>query len=207
MTGPGPALPRTFYERPVVQVARELLGKVLVTDHAGGRTAGRIVETEAYAGLNDPASHAVRLRRSRARMGGTGGLAYVHLSYGMHNTLNVVAEGEGTVAGVLIRAAEPVEGSGTMRARRGVGATVPDARLASGPGNLARAFAIMLADDGRDLTSDPAFFIADGPACSLVLVSARIGLTKAADVPWRFFDGTSASVSAHRRGVVAVKVT
>lgn len=201
MTGWGRPLDRTFFERPVVEVARGLLGKLLLTDHEGGLTTGWIVETEAYAGLADPASHAVRLRRSRARMSGVAGLAYVHLSYGLHNTLNVVAEAEGTTAGVLIRAAEPVEGVETMRLRRGSPVSLPEARLASGPGNLARAFAITLADDGRDLTSDPTFSIGEGRPCPLVLTSARIGLTRAADVPWRFFDGDSPSVSAHRRGL------
>jgi DNA-3-methyladenine glycosylase len=194
-------LPRAFYERPVLEVARALLGKVLVTNHADGMTTGRIVEAEAYAGLADPASHAVRLRRSRERMGGPAGLAYVHLSHGLHNTLNIVTEPEGSPTGVLIRAAEPIEGVEVMRLRRGTTASVPDARLASGPGNLAKAFGITLLDDGRDLTNDPDFFITDGSDCRLILASPRIGLTKAAEVPWRFFDGTSTSVSAHGRGV------
>lgn len=194
-------LPRAFFERPVLDVARALLGKVLFTNREGCRTSGRIVEAEAYAGLNDPASHAVRLRRSRERMGGPAGLAYVHLSHGLHNTLNVVAEAEGSPTGVLIRAAEPIDGVEAMRLRRGTTAPLPDARLASGPGNLAKAFGITLLDDGRDLTNDPDFFITDGSDCRLILASPRIGLTKAAEVPWRFFDGTSTSVSAHRRGV------
>lgn len=200
MTESARRLGRAFFERPVVEVARDLLGKLLVTNHEGGLTSGRIVETEAYAGLADAASHAVRLRRSRERMSGVAGLAYVHLSYGFHNTLNVVTEPVGTPTAVLIRAVEPVEGTEQMRRRRGGAAPIPDARLASGPGNLARAFAITLLDDGRDLTTDPDFFIADGPPCAMVLTSTRIGLTKATEFPWRFFDGTSPSVSAYRRG-------
>ena len=169
--------------------------------HGGVETSGRIVETEAYMGLNDPASHAVRLRRSRERMGGEPGIAYVHLSHGLHNTLNVVAEPAGSPSAVLIRALEPLSGIDVIRQRRGVPDRIRDERLAAGPGNLAQALAITLPDDGRDLTSDPTLFLLDGPACPVVWESPRIGLTKATEVPWRFFDPASRSVSAHRRGV------
>ena len=181
-------------------VARRLIGKVLVSRFDGELTSGRIVETEAYAGLADPASHAVRLRRSRERMGSEAGMAYVHFSHGLHNTLNVVAEPAGSHAAVLIRALAPVDGVDVMRRRRDVAPSVTDARLAAGPGNLARALGITLPDDGRDLTADLVLFIAEGLEAGSVRASPRIGLSKATEVPWRFFDPASRSVSAHRRG-------
>ena len=193
-------LSRAFFEQPVLDVARQLVGKVLVSHLGGHLTSGRIVETEAYAGLADPASHAVRLRRSRERMGGEAGLAYVHLSHGLHNTLNVVAEPPGAPSAVLIRALAPLAGLDAMRQRRAVAPSVPDDRLAAGPGNLARALGITLMDDGRDLTADPVLFISDGSDLVTVWASPRIGLSKATEVPWRFFDPASRSVSAHRRG-------
>ena len=193
-------LTRDFFARPVLEVARQLVGKVLVSTLGGVETSGRIVETEGYAGLADPASHAVRLSRSRERMGGEPGLAYVHLSHGLHHTLNVVAEPAGIPSGVLIRALEPLTGVETMRQRRAVPDRVPDEKLASGPGNLTQALAITLVDDGRDLATDPLLFLLDTPPCPVVWESTRIGLTKATDVPWRFFDPGSRSVSAHRRG-------
>ena len=200
MTADRPRLPREFFARPVLDVARDLLGKILVSMHGGVEASGRIVETEAYMGLADPASHAVRLRRSRERMSGEPGLAYVHLSHGLHNTLNVVAEPAGRPSAVLIRALEPLAGVESMRRRRGVPDRIRDERLAAGPGNLARALAITLPDDGRDLTSDQMLFLLDGPPCPVIKGSPRIGLTKATEVPWRFFDPASRSVSAHRRG-------
>ncbi len=193
-------LTRDFFARPVLEVARQLVGKVLVSTLGGVETSGRIVETEGYAGLADPASHAVRLSRSRERMGGEPGLAYVHLSYGLHHTLNVVAEPVGSPSAVLIRALEPLTGVDVMRSRRGVPHRILDERLASGPGNLAQALGITLLDDGRDLTCDPILFVLDGPPCPVVWESSRIGLSKATEVPWRFFDPGSRSVSAHRRG-------
>ncbi len=200
MTGDRRLLARQFFAGPVLEVARQLVGKVLVSMLDGVETSGRIVETEGYAGLADPASHAARLRRSRQRMNGEPGLAYVHLSHGLHNTLNVVAEPADSPSAVLIRALEPITGIGVMRQRRGVPERVPDAKLASGPGNLAQALAITLLDDGRDLAGDPLLFLLDAPPCPVVWESTRIGLTRATEVAWRFFDPASRSVSAHRRG-------
>ncbi|HEV2527988.1 MAG TPA: DNA-3-methyladenine glycosylase [Thermomicrobiales bacterium] len=195
-------LDRDFYEKsPVLVVARELLGCVLVSRLGGTLTSGRIVETEAYAGLDDPASHTVRLSRSRARMGGHPGLAYVHRSYGLHDTLNVVTGAVGEHAAVLIRALEPVDGLEVIRERRAA-PTIADHRLLAGPGNLARGLAIGLSNDGRDLTADPELHITRGEPPASIHASPRIGITKAADWPWRFFDADSRSVSAHRRGTL-----
>lgn len=192
---------RAFYERPVLVVARALLGCLLLTRVAGVTTSGRIVETEAYAGMDDPASHVVRLSRSRARMGGPAGIAYVHRSHGLHDTLNVVTGRVGEHSAVLIRAIEPVDGVDVMRARRAVAANMADGKLGSGPGNLGRALGISLADDGRDMTTDPDLTILSGPAPAAIHVSPRVGISKAVEWPWRFYDAGSRSVSAHRRGV------
>ncbi len=190
---------RAWFERPVLDVARDLLGCLLVSRLGGVLTTGRIVETEAYAGLDDPASHTVRLSRSRTRMGGRAGLAYVHRSYGLHDTLNVVTGPEGEHAAVLLRALEPLDGLAAIRERRAA-PTIADHRLLAGPGNLARGMAIGLGDDGRDLAEDPELRIVIGSLPAVVHVSPRIGITKAADWPWRFYDAGSRSVSAHRRG-------
>src|SRR5271167_3597176 len=141
------ALPRRFYERGTVDVARDLLGKVLVH----GETAGIIVETEAYLGGDDLASHSAAGVTDRTRViFGPPGHAYVYLSYGMHDCMNIVAERAGTPGCVLLRALEPIEGLNLMRERRPKART--DRDLASGPGKLTRALGITRKDTGTDMT-------------------------------------------------------
>lgn len=186
-------LPPAFYERGAEVVARDLLGAVLVSDIGGVRTAGRIVETEAYLGAPDPASHAAERIGRTARnesMFGRGGIAYVYFIYGMHWCLNAVT-GEPDVANaVLIRALEPVEGVDAMRERRAgrTGRAPRDRDLARGPARLAEALGITGALDGHDLALPP-LVIAQGDALpdSAVAVGPRIGITRAADWPLRFF--------------------
>ena len=198
----GSRLDRDFFDRPVVEVARALVGAMLISDRSGELTAGRIVETEAYAGPEDSASHAGRLRRGRERMSGPSGCAYICRAYGLHVTFNIVTEPEGALSAVLIRALEPVVGVEIMRWRRGVDDSLDGVRLASGPGNLARAMGITLADDGVDLTTSDAVYVLAGTPPVRVARSGRIGLTRGVEAPWRFFDADSRSVSAHRRGEV-----
>ena len=189
-----PSLPRAFYLRPARAVARDLLGCVLVSRRGRASTAGRIVETEAYLGPEDGASHAAFRPGSHWLFYGEGGLAYVFLNYGTHHCLNAIAGAAGAPGCVLIRALEPVIGRAVMARRRGV---APAARrLASGPGNLTRALAVTLRDNGADLTRGPLtiepapdrrrFRIAAGP---------RIGITRSADLPLRFWIADNPFVS------------
>jgi DNA-3-methyladenine glycosylase len=181
-----PALPRAFYRRPARAVARDLLGCVLVSRHGRAQTAGRIVETEAYLGPEDGASHAAFRPGSHWLFYGEGGVAYVFLNYGTHHCLNAIAGPAGTPGCVLIRALEPLTGHAVMARRRGMAADAR--RLTVGPGNLTRALAVTLRDNGRDLTRgsltiEPApepwrFRIATGP---------RVGITRSADLPLRFW--------------------
>lgn len=151
-------LPRDFYARATLVVARDLLGMVLVHRTPDGLAAGAIVETEAYIGEGDPACHAARGRTPRnAPMYGEPGHAYVYFNYGMHALFNVVTEPTGFPAAVLIRALEPIEGLGGMHQRRGHrrdGRAIEDADLCRGPGNVTRAMGIGLDRNRIDLTND-----------------------------------------------------
>lgn len=200
--GSGDRLERSFYERPALVVARGLLGCVLVFHLPECRASGRIVETEAYLGPADPASHAARLRRGRvAAMWGPPGVAYMYRSYGLHAMFNVVCEPEGVAAAVLIRALEPVEGTELMQIRRGVTAR---RLLCSGPGRLCEALGVTLDDHGRDLTVDPRFWIETGVSPAEVAAGSRVGITRGLEHPWRFFETENPFVSAHRRGETLV---
>lgn len=196
---PHPPLPRDFYARPTLAVARGLVGKTLVRLTPDGPVAGVVVETEAYVAAIDPAAHAYRGQTPRNRsMFGPPGHAYVYVSYGMHHCLNVVTEREGQAAAVLIRAVEPTFGVALMRARRGP--RIGDLDLCRGPGRLCQAFALTLADDGVDLLG-PSLWLSntpDFPADTPVAATPRIGITRAADWPWRFVIPGNPFVSGRR---------
>jgi DNA-3-methyladenine glycosylase len=182
------ALPRAFFARGPRALARALLGRVLVHDDPrAGRLAGRIVETEAYGGADDPASHAYRGRTARnAVMFGPPGHLYVYFTYGMHHCVNVVCAPPDRAAAVLVRALAPVTGLEVMAGRRG---TTDPTRLARGPGSLARALGLDRRHDGADLTSGP-LWIADLPARRegrRVARGPRIGIRHAAERPWRYW--------------------
>jgi len=176
---------------PVVQASRALVGWTL--EHGGA--SGRIVETEAYH-ETEAACHAHVGRTARTQvLFQAPGVAYVYRSYGLHALLNVVAEPEGVGAAVLIRALEPLTGLGTMRARRGLEAP---RQLCSGPGKLSQALGIDLGLNGSDLRTGPIRLRPpDTPAPRLV-VGPRVGITKAAGLPWRFCAAHSPHVSAPR---------
>jgi DNA-3-methyladenine glycosylase len=172
---------RRFYERPVLEVARDLVG--CVVSHDG--SAGVIVETEAYHD-SEPACHAfVGLTPRTRTLFGPPGYAYVYRSYGIHALLNAVCEPEGVGAAVLIRALEPVQGIDAMMSRRGLERVE---RLCSGPGKLTQALGISLSDNGVDLVRGPVL-ISDRAGRwrdPEVSIDRRIGITKAAELPWRF---------------------
>jgi DNA-3-methyladenine glycosylase len=175
------ALGRSFYERPVVEVARDLVG-CLVTH---GECAGVIVEAEAYHD-SEPACHAfVGLTERTRTLFGPPGFAYVYRSYGIHALLNAVCEPEGVGAAVLIRALEPLEGIELMRGRRGL-EQLRD--LCSGPGKLTQALGIELRHNGLDLQHGPVRITGRPRAWREVEVSVdrRIGITRAVELPWRF---------------------
>ncbi|MES1258247.1 MAG: DNA-3-methyladenine glycosylase [Acidobacteriota bacterium] len=178
----GGILPRGFYARDAVVVARDLLGKVLVH----GEARGIIVETEAYLGGDDLASHSAAGITNRTRViFGPPGHAYVYLSYGMHECLNIVAEPEGKAGCVLIRALEPVGGLEVMRSRRR--AARSDRDLTSGPGKLTQAMGITRAHYGADLTSGELTVHAPlGEGNFDIEVTPRVGISKCEDWPLRF---------------------
>jgi DNA-3-methyladenine glycosylase len=204
-----PALGPEFYARDVVLVARELLG--CAVEHAG--TSGVIVETEAYH-ESEAACHAHVGRTARTRvLFGPPGRAYVYRSYGIHAMLNAVCEPEGVGAAVLIRALSPLTGVELMRERRGLRDRAPDSELCSGPGKLTQALAIELDLNDTDLRTGAVRILApagrsagaagtaaagDGapaPRGERVLTGTRIGITKAAELPWRFSLAGSEHVS------------
>jgi DNA-3-methyladenine glycosylase len=183
-------LGESFYARSVHDVARDLIGCVV----RHGATAGRIVETESYH-MDEPACHAYAGLTGRTRpLFGEPGHAYVYFSYGVHSLLNAVAEEPGTGAAVLVRALEPVEGIELMRARRGLSRTED---LCSGPGKLTQALAIGLDLNGTSLVDGPIEVVAREPGARepRIVIGERIGITKAADLPWRFCDADSRHVS------------
>ncbi len=178
-------------------LARDLLGRVLFYQTPQGLLAGRIVETEAYTGEDDPASHAFRGRTTRnAVMFGAAGHAYVYFTYGMHYCLNVTADVSGTAGAVLLRALEPLAGVEIMRAHGDHG---PEVRVLSGPGKIGRAFGLTLEDNGRDFTRGPLGLAAGSPVPDRdVARSRRIGISRAVDLPYRFAVLGSRSVSGRR---------
>jgi DNA-3-methyladenine glycosylase len=183
-------LGQDFYARSVHDVARDLVGCVV----RHGDTAGRIVETESYH-MEEPASHAFAGVTERTRtLFGPPGHAYVYFSYGIHSLLNAVAEATGVGAAVLIRALEPVDGIEVMRERR----QVPrDEDLCSGPGKLTQALGIGLSLNGSSLVDGPIEVLTREPGSRdpRIVIGERVGITKAADLPWRFCDADSRHVS------------
>ncbi len=199
-------LPVAFFDRDVAAVARELLGAFVISHLDGGRTAGRIVETEAYLGRDDPASHGYRDRRNERNVALFGPAAtwYVYLSYGVHWCSNLVCGPKGTAGAVLLRALEPVEGLDIMRKRRG---DVDDRHLCSGPGKLCQALGITRSLDGKLMPRSPVVVSPadDGPSPA-ILTTPRIGITKAADWPLRFCVEGSPFVSGSRRAAGAIRL-
>jgi DNA-3-methyladenine glycosylase len=198
-------LPRAFYDRPTLDVARDLIGKLLVHQTRGGRTSGAIVEVEAYIGESDPACHAAPGPTARnAPLYGPPGVAYVYLNYGIHYLVNAVTEPEGSPAAILIRALEPREGVGLMRRRRSTGTSrrASDLRvddLCRGPGNLTKALGITLRQNWYDLTASALRIEDPGERVRPIEWSRRIGITVGVEPEWRVSASDSAAVSGRTR--------
>lgn len=186
-------LPRRFYERDASEVARDLLGRLLVREVDGVRLIGRVVEAEAY-GRDDPGSHAYRgLKRRNASMFGPAGRAYVYISHGIHHCLNLVCLAP---TAVLLRAIEPIAGLEQMAVRRGLG----DPRLlCAGPGRLCQALGITLAEDGIPVTRRERLWVAAGEPVEDAAVTLRIGMSDEVNRPWRFVERGSRFASGVAR--------
>jgi DNA-3-methyladenine glycosylase len=198
-------LRRSFYNRPTLDVARDLIGKVLVHETRRGLASGVIVEVEAYIGESDPACHAAPGPTSRnAPLYGPPGIAYVYLNYGIHYLVNAVTEAEGWPAAVLIRALEPKDGIPLMRRRRVSGVTKRSSEIAvndlcRGPGNLTKALGVTLTENCLDLTGSPLRIEDQGGPARPVAWSRRIGINVGVEQEWRVIATDSAAVSGSRR--------
>ena len=202
---------RAFYDRPTLDVARDLLGTVLVHTRRGVRTSGVIVEVEAYIGESDPACHAAPgPTRRNAPLYGAPGHAYVYLNYGIHCLVNVVTEAHGSPAAVLIRALDPLDGVDVMRRRRAramkgrtrrPASAIATSDLCRGPGNLTMAMGITLAENLLDLTGDRLFIEDRGIRVGEVAWGPRIGIRVGTDTPWRAWIAGHPAVSATQKAV------
>jgi DNA-3-methyladenine glycosylase len=191
-------LPRSFYDRPTLDVACDLLGRVLVRDRRGVRTSGAIVEVEAYIGESDLACHAAPGPTPRnAPMYGVPGHAYVYLNYGIHWMVNIVTESLGSPAAVLIRALDPLEGLDVMRRRRG--AVQKDHDLCRGPGNLTKAMGITLSENRADLLGTRLYLEDRGLPVGPIAWGPRIGINVGTERPWRAFVSAHPAVSRATR--------
>jgi len=202
-------IPRGFYDRPTLDVARDLLGLVLVHNRRGVVTSGAVVEVEAYIGESDPACHAAPGPTARnAPLYGTPGHAYVYLNYGIHCLVNVVTEAQGSPAAVLIRALDPLDGVAVMRRRRAREASgrrraavaLSTHELCRGPGNLTMAMGITLAENRVDLLGDRLFIEDRGIRIGDTAWGPRIGIRVGTASPWRAWVKGHPAVSAQRIG-------
>jgi DNA-3-methyladenine glycosylase len=186
-------LPRSFYDRPTLEVARDLLGKILVFNSPEKQLSARIVETEAYIGQDDPACHAARGQTVRNKiMFGPPGFSYVYFIYGMYYCFNVVTERAGFPAAVLVRAAEPLTGRDSMRVRSPKGS--PE-KILSGPGKLCRSFGLTTEHSGLDLSGPTVHVLASDREESEIVCSRRIGIKVGAKLPYRFNLADSNAIS------------
>jgi DNA-3-methyladenine glycosylase len=213
------SLPRSFYNRPTLDVTADLIGKVLVHQTRAGVAAGMIVEAEAYIGEDDPACHAAPGPTKRNEpLYGPPGVAYVYLNYGMHYLVNAVTEAKGAPAAVLIRALAPLDGIPLMlkrRLRQGSGAQgrangkpIREAELCRGPGNLTKALGISLQENRLDLTSSRLWIEDRGLNAGRLNWGTRIGINVGTERPWRCWASDHECVSgrrASRPGLAGIK--
>jgi DNA-3-methyladenine glycosylase len=189
-------LKRSFYNRPTLDVASEILGKFIVFHSPLGKLSARIVEVEAYIGLDDPACHATRGLTERNRpMFGPGGCTYIYFIYGMYHCLNFVTEPKDRPAAILLRAAEPDEGRDLLRQ---VSGKSDSTGLLSGPGKFCRAFGLTTEQNDLDLTGDQVYIEDRNIEVKNIQRSQRIGISVGQDLLWRFYDADSTAVSKPR---------
>ena len=190
-------LPRSFYNRPTLEVARDLLGKHIVYNSPIGKLEAALVEVEAYIGEDDPACHAAPGPTARNLvMYGKSGFSYVYFIYGMYHCFNIVTERKGFPAAVLVRAAEPIEGLELMKRNSPHGGITT---LLSGPGKFCRSFGLTTRQSGLDLTGGTIYLCeASGPITGVVN-TRRVGINKGIELPYRFFLKNSKAVSGPQR--------
>tara|TARA_B100000809_G_scaffold99472_1_gene98068 strand:+ start:3376 stop:3993 length:618 start_codon:yes stop_codon:yes gene_type:complete len=196
-------LSRSFYHRPTLDVARDLIGKVLVHNALVGLVAGVIVEVEAYIGEDDPACHAAAgLTQRNSPMYGRPGHAYVYRNYGVHYLLNVVTESIGYPAAVLVRAVEPLAGEALMRRRQDSKSTriarLETTELCRGPGNCSRSFGVTLRHNRIDMCAEGLYIQDSDRSVGAIGWSSRIGISVATERRWRVFSLQSRAVSGPR---------
>ena len=199
MPDPLEPLPRSFFDRPVLEVAPDLLGRLVVHRTEDGGVTARITEVEAYDGPNDPGSHAFRGRSKRnGTMFGPPGHVYVYFTYGMHYCMNLVCGAPGMPTGILLRAAEVTGGAELARKRRPTAKS--DRELARGPARLVESLAVTRDDDGADVCGDGPLTVHHGvpPRKELIRTGPRVGLRDAPDFPWRFWIDGDPTVSVYR---------
>ena len=189
-------LKRSFYNRPTLDVAEDILGKFIVFDSPLGRLSARIVEVEAYIGCDDPACHAARGLTKRNRpMFGPGGFTYIYFIYGMYHCLNFVTEPKDSPAAILLRAGEPDEGCDLMLQAFGKNGST---RLLSGPGKFCRGFGLTSEQNDLDLTGNLVYIEDRDMKVRNIQRSQRIGIKHGRDLLWRFYDADSTAVSKPR---------
>lgn len=195
----GEPFERDWFERHPLRVAFDLLGTMLGVDRNGERVVARIVEVEAYGGMEDLASHATMYRVGRESIGSDPGVLYMQLSYGLHTMTNFVAHERGSYGAVLLRAAEdPVEGLNWAKARR----SPKESALLVGPGSLSKGMGTLLSDTMRPVDAETGVTLVPRAPVAGVRASPRIGITRSMEAQWRLFDGNSRFVSRHRRGEI-----
>ncbi len=189
-------LPRSFYDRPTLEVAKELLGCEIVFRTKQNRLSAHIVEVEAYIGQDDPACHAARGMTERNRvMFGPPGFSYIYFIYGMYHCFNVVTERNGFPAAVLVRAAEPIDGAESMRERSPKGK--PE-QVLGGPGKFCRSFGLTGEQSGVDLTGDTLYLGEGTSDVRQIVTTGRIGIKVGTELPYRFYLSDSNAVSGRR---------
>ncbi len=186
-----------WFARHPVNVAFDLVGAMIVVVRDGVRVVAKIVETEAYGGLEDDASHATMYLQGRLTLQSEAGVLYMQRSYGLHTMTNIVAHAPGGLGAVLLRAADdPMEGVDEALARRAPSVS----NLLVGPGNLSRGVGTRLSDTLLGVGEESGVYLLPGAKPVSIKAGPRIGISRAANAPWRFFEGDSTRISSHRRG-------